>query len=153
MQRLADPRLSVLCRLFVGVAFAWAGVIKVADVAAFEEGLVNYRLLPAATIPLIAATLPPIEVIIGLCLVVGFLSRGAALLASGMLVIFTVAIVQAILRGIDVECGCFGAGSGAAASMGWPEVVRDVVLLAAAAHVLFWDRGILSVERLRARAR
>lgn len=153
MRWLSDPRLSVLCRLLVGVAFVWAGVTKIADAAAFEEGLVNYRMLPAGLIPIVAVTLPPIEVLAGLCLLVGFSSRGAALLATGMLAVFTVAIVQAILRGIDVECGCFGAGSDAAASMGWPEVARDLVLLAAAGHVLFWDRGLLSVERLRARAR
>lgn len=153
MRWLADPRVSVLCRLFVGVAFIWAGVVKVADAAAFEEGLVNYRLLPAGLIPIVAVTLPPIEIVAGLCLVVGFASRGASLVATGMLAVFTVAIVQAILRGIDVECGCFGAGSDAAASMGWPEVLRDLALLAAAAHVLLWDRGILSVERLRARSR
>lgn len=151
MRWLSDPRVSVLCRLLVGVAFIWAGTVKMLDPAAFEEGLVNYRLIPAGLIPALAVTLPPTEVLLGLCLIVGFLSRGAALLATGMLGVFTIAIVQAILRGIDVECGCFGAGSDAAASMGWPEVVRDLALLGAALHVLFWDRGILSVERLRAR--
>lgn len=153
MKWLADPRLSVLFRLLVGVAFIWAGVVKIGDPAAFEEGLVNYRMLPAATIPFLAVVVPPIEVATGLCLVIGFLCRGAALLSTGMLAVFTVAIVQAIARGINIECGCFGAGSDAAASMGWQEVVRDLALLAAAAHVLFWDRGILSVARLRTRLR
>lgn len=153
MRWLSDPRLSVLFRLFVGVAFVWAGVLKIGDPAAFQEGLVNYRMLPAALIAPIAVTLPPIEVVAGLCLILGFLSRGSALVATGLLAVFTVAIVQAIARGINIECGCFGTGGPEAAGMGWPEIVRDLVMLGAAAHVLFYDRGILSLERLRARAR
>lgn len=153
MRWLSDPRLSVLFRLLVGVAFVWAGLVKIADAGAFEEGLINYRMLPPSLIPVVAVTLPPIEVAAGVCLVLGVLCRGAALLATSMLAVFTAAIVQAILRGINVECGCFGAGSDAAASMGWQEVVRDLALLAAGAHVLFWDRGILSLERLRTRLR
>ena len=153
MRRLSDPRLSVLFRLFVGVAFVWAGVVKLADPGAFEEGLINYRMLPAGLIAPVAVTLPAIEVAAGLCLIVGFLARGAALLATGLLAIFTVSIVQAVLRGINVECGCFGSSGATAASMGWQEVVRDLAMMGAAAHVLFYDRGILSLERLRARSR
>ena len=153
MRWLLDPRLSVLGRLLVGVAFVWAGVIKIADPAAFQEALVNYRMLPASLIPLTAVTVPPIEVAAGLCLIMGLLSRGAALLSTGMLVVFTAAIAQAIARGIDIECGCFGVGSEAATGMGWQEIVRDLALLAAAVHVLLYDRGILSVERLRGRLR
>ena len=153
MRWLSDPRLSVLFRLFIGVAFVWAGVVKIADPAAFQEGLVNYRMFPAALIAPIAVTVPPIEVVAGLCLIVGYLSRGSALVATGMLAMFTIAIVQAIARGIDIECGCFGAGGPEAASIGWAEVVRDLVMLGAAAHVLFYDRGILSLERLRRTSR
>ena len=149
MRWLSDPRLSVLCRLFVGIAFVWAGVVKLADPAAFQDGLINYRILPAGAIAPIAVTLPPIEVAAGLCLIVGFLCRGSALVATSLLAIFTIAIVQAIVRGINIECGCFGAGGGAAAGMGWPEIVRDLVMLGAATHVLLYDRGLLSVERLR----
>jgi putative oxidoreductase len=152
MRWLSDPRLSVLFRLFVGVAFVWAGIVKMSDPAAFQEGLVNYRMFPAALIAPIAVTVPPIEIVAGLGLILGFLSRGSALIVTGMLVVFTIAIVQAITRGIDIECGCFGAGGPEAASIGWTEVVRDLVMLGAAVHVLFYDRGILSLERLRARA-
>ncbi|MBI2897073.1 MAG: DoxX family membrane protein [Deltaproteobacteria bacterium] len=153
MSLLRDPRLSMAFRLLVGVLFIWAGVVKLGDPAAFEEGLVNYRMLPGWSIPPVAAMLPAIEVVAGLCLVVGVAIRGAALVTTGMLVVFTAAIVQAIVRGIDIECGCFGAGSEVATTIGWPEVVRDAALLAASAHVLLYDRGVLSLQRLRERRR
>jgi len=146
-----DPRISVPLRLVVGAAFVWAGLGKIADPVSFSDAIVNYRLVPAWMITPMAATLPALEIVAGACLIVGLFARGAALVASGLLGVFTVAIVQAIVRGINVDCGCFGAGSEAAAGIGWREVVRDLALLAAAAHVVVYDRGILSVERLRHR--
>jgi hypothetical protein len=34
--------------------------------------------------------------------------RGGATLILGMMVIFLVAVISAVLRGLDIDCGCFG---------------------------------------------
>jgi len=43
-----------------------------------------------------------------LSLLTGIFWRGSALFLAGLLAFFIFAIFQAILRGIDISCGCFG---------------------------------------------
>jgi putative oxidoreductase len=54
---------------------------------------------------------------------------------TGLLVVFTLAVTQAVVRGINVDCGCFG-GAASGPVTGWT-IARDVGLLAAAA-ALSW---------------
>jgi putative oxidoreductase len=94
----------------------------------------NYQLFPALA-PVLAATLPAVELAIGAALLGGSRSwvRAGALASAALLVIFTVAVGSAVARGIDIRCGCFGAGSG---PVTWITVLRDVALLAASAALL-----------------
>jgi hypothetical protein len=55
--------------------------------------------------------MPALEVLASLALVSRVLWRGGALILGTMLLVFVAALFQAILRGIDIECGCFGKGS------------------------------------------
>ena len=50
-----------------------------------------------------------------------------------MLVMFSGAVVWALLRGLNIDCACFGTGSG---SVTWLTFGRNAVLLVAAAVVL-----------------
>ena len=130
--------LLLLARLAVGGVFVVAGVLKLRDPAAFAQDIANYQLF-AALAPVLAVILPLLEVVVGATLLA--LSspwrRAAALLAGGMMVLFTVSAASALSRGIDVACGCFGGQSGA---IGWTTIVRDVALIGAAALILVADR-------------
>ena len=64
----------------------------------------------------------------GLAVLTGWLRSGGLLLLNASLVIFAVALVSAWVRGLDVECGCFGSGRGATAIR--DALLRDAVLLA-----------------------
>jgi hypothetical protein len=57
-------------------------------------------------------TLPWIEVVVGLALVTAQHGRSAAWLAVGALVVFDLAVLQALGRGLNIECGCFGTATG-----------------------------------------
>jgi uncharacterized membrane protein YphA (DoxX/SURF4 family) len=122
--------LGWILRLGLGGLFVLAGVLKLAQPTAFATEIVNYRFLPALA-PYLAATLPTIEVVLGVALVAAPLQwrRAAALAMAGMLAVFTVAVGQVVARGINIDCGCFGGGSGPVS--GWT-IARDVALLAAA---------------------
>jgi hypothetical protein len=48
------------------------------------------------------------------------------------MVVFTVAVASAVGRGINISCGCFGAGSGPVTLL---TVARDLALIAASAFV------------------
>lgn len=118
--------LVIVARLALAGLFAWAAVPKVLDPHAFAESISNYRLLPELMVGPLAIFVPLLELSISLSLVTGFHARGAALAATGMLLVFAAAMAQAILRDINIECGCFG--SSTAAEVGWPSVLRNVGL-------------------------
>jgi uncharacterized membrane protein YphA (DoxX/SURF4 family) len=133
------PTALALCRLLVGGLFLYAAATKVPDMAKFAEEVANYRLLPAALVPGVAAVVIGLELVAGLALVTGIAARPAAVALSGLLAIFTVGIAQALARGIDLRCGCFGTEEAAT----WWTVVRDLAILAPALAVAIWGPGRL----------
>jgi uncharacterized membrane protein YphA (DoxX/SURF4 family) len=116
----------VVARLVVGGIFAAAAIPKLLDPSAFAASIANYHLVPDLVATASASVLPVLELVVALALVSGVQARGAAVAAGGMLIVFALAMTQAILRDINLDCGCFG--SAAAAEVGWGSVLRNVGL-------------------------
>lgn len=81
--------------------------------------------------PFVAAAVVGIELLAGIALVSGWNSRAGAVVIAALLAVFTGFIAQALLRGIDLRCGCFGGDEPAS----WWTVLRDLAMLAAALAV------------------
>lgn len=109
MKRL-EATLYHLCRLLLGGLFLYAGLVKADDVGAFARDVANYRILPYGWNYLVAATLPYVETLAGLLLLVNRRVRPAALVLGGLTTIFMAALVSVIVRGLDIDCGCFDPG-------------------------------------------
>ena len=94
----------------LGVVFVWAAGNKlfVSGVEVFVKDVANFRIVGEPWDAVIAYTLPWLELLVGLCLILNMQIRGAALLATLMTVVFFGAIISAWTRGIDLHCGCFG---------------------------------------------
>ena len=120
-------------RLLVGAVFVYAGIVKIAEPLDFAESIRNYQLVGQALSFLAALVLPWLEVVCGLSLAFGFPKRAAALLVSLMLGFFILLTLVTIVRGLNVDCGCFGALSRTA---GWPLVLEDAAMLYMALSVL-----------------
>lgn len=121
-------RILIACRVVLGALFIWAAVTKLPDMAGFAQDVANYRVVPAALVPFVASAVVGIELLSGLALVAGVMTQPAATVIAGLLAVFTVFLTQALLRGIDLRCGCFGGDEPAS----WWTVARDLVMLAAA---------------------
>ena len=121
-----------LCRLLLGGLFIWAGAVKALDVPAFAGQVAAYQLLPYAWNYAVAAALPYVELLAGFLLLVNLRTKPAALLAGLLNAIFIVVLASVLVRGLNIDCGCFGpdAGTTPLQALG-----RDVVLLALAAAV------------------
>jgi len=131
MTAALDNRYFVLvCRILVGAVFIYASLDKILHPAAFAKQVYNYQILPIGASNLLAVILPWLELIAGLALVSGVLGAESALLLSGLLAIFLVAISSALLRGLDIDCGCFGTSSGGR-RVAWTTLGQDVLLLGA----------------------
>jgi putative oxidoreductase len=125
-----------LCRLVVGGAFLFAGIVKIIAPATFATDISHYQILPANCVNALAITLPWIEVVAGLLLVGGIWMRPATLVIGILLLVFVVAIASAMHRGLNILCGCYGSSD--AQPVGWRKLSEDFVFLAMVAW-LWWQ--------------
>lgn len=104
--------------------FIIAGWPKMLDPVAFASSIENYQILPWQLVNLWALILPWIELSAGAALLAGLgceiaglpvgqkLTRGGAILCGLLLVLFLAAISSAVLRDLNIDCGCFGTQGG-----------------------------------------
>lgn len=125
-------------KLLLAGVFLVAGVEKASDPRTFAEQIANYQLLSEWS-GWGAALLPATEIAAAFVLLFGTRrwSRSATAVLMGMLMMFTLAIIQAWSRGINTDCGCFGQGS---SPVGPLSVLRNSGLLLAGATLL-WLTG------------
>ena len=108
--------------------FLYAAIPKILDPLGFAEDIGHYALVPDAAVNTLAVVLPWIEAVAALALLTGFAAEGALLTVNGLLFVFLVALGQAWIRGLDIDCGCFGhARDGASVLLA---LLRDIGFLA-----------------------
>jgi uncharacterized membrane protein YphA (DoxX/SURF4 family) len=106
---LKNKTLLVVFRLVLGGLFIYAGAVKVLDPLGFAQNIRNYDLVGQSLSFIAAIVLPWLEILAGVALAAGVWKRASALIISGLLVFFILLTLVTIARGLDVECGCFGA--------------------------------------------
>jgi len=127
-----------ILRIALGGLFVYAGAVKMGDPTQFAIEVGNYRLLEGLA-PYLAVILPYIEIVLGVVLIAGPRPwrRASALALTGVLAVFTIAVAAVVVRGINVDCGCFGGQSG---PVTWVTVIRDVTLLLVSSVILIFDQ-------------
>ncbi|CAM3590567.1 MauE/DoxX family redox-associated membrane protein [Nocardioides zeicaulis] len=135
--------IGLVARLVTGVVWIVAGALKLPDPTESVRAVRAYDLLPEAVVPTVGHLLPVLEVAVGLLLVLGVLTRAAAVVSSLLFVAFIVGIASAWARGLQIDCGCFGGGGfDADATSKYPwEIARDVGLLALSAWLVVRPRS------------
>jgi len=141
--------LLVGCRLLVGVVFLAAGVLKIGDHQGMMNAMNAYEVLPDGIMSPLAYLLPILEIIAGAMLVLGLFTRFGGALASALLLVFLIGLIQAKARGLEIDCGCFAiGGSGSQKGIPWWDIVRDVGLLAASAYAVWRPAGPAAADNL-----
>jgi uncharacterized membrane protein YphA (DoxX/SURF4 family) len=150
--RLATAALwvSTAARLVLGGVFLVAGGLKVVDPQSSVAAVRAYRLLPDSVATLVGWGLPFAEVALGLLLLAGVATRVVAAITAMLLIVFIAAVVSAAVRGLSIDCGCFGGGGDVAPGQTayGIEIVRDVGLLLLAAWLMWQPRSRFSLDRL-----
>jgi uncharacterized membrane protein YphA (DoxX/SURF4 family) len=134
MKAWLNRYLAVAIRLALGGVFVYAGAVKVIEPVSFAGSIAAYKLLPYFGNFLVAAVLPWLEVICGLLLIVGCRLKAAALIIILLNLVFMAALTAAIVRGLDIDCGCFRQGG--AKSSPWLALLRDALFLLAAIYTV-----------------
>ncbi|TFG55516.1 MAG: DoxX family membrane protein [Candidatus Aminicenantes bacterium] len=131
---LKNKTLLVVFRLVLGGLFVYAGVVKVLDPLDFAQNIRNYRLVGQSLSFIAAVVLPWLEILAGVALAAGIWKRASALIISGLLVFFILLTLVTIARGLDVDCGCFGALS---RKSGFGVILEDLGMLFMGLCLLF----------------
>lgn len=125
---------ALIARVTLGAVFSYAGALKLRDPQAFADSIHSFAVLPSAWISPVALGLPVLEVVLGLFLLLGLRRRACAWLVAALSMVFVIALTQALIRGLPVDCGCFGSGTPSTAKTLWA-IVRDMGLVALALFV------------------
>ena len=118
--------LHWLIRVALAALFIWTGAQKLVEPGAFAAAIANYRVLPDAWVGLAAVSLPVLELVVGAALLWPLYARGAAWIVAALLFVFAAAMAQSKLRGIDLDCGCFGADQ--TSQVSWLKVTLNLGL-------------------------
>jgi putative oxidoreductase len=138
--------LEWICRLVVAGTFLLAAVPKLLDPVSFAKAIVNYRVI----FPLIgqgyvypaAMFMPALEAVGALALLFNRWRRAGSLICGALLVLFIVLVGQAVIRGLNIDCGCFGTGAVSRTlgrKVGLEKILENTIWLAACVFV--WTRG------------
>ena len=102
--------LAPLALLALAGIFLYAGISKITDPAAFAHAIELYRVVPRALAVITALYLPWLEIGCALAILARALRGGALALLALCNVVFAIMLASALARGLDISCGCFGAG-------------------------------------------
>lgn len=101
---------TLVVRLGLGCLFLWSSLPKIRQPYDFLSSVYDYQLVGPKLGMLTAMTLPWLELLVGLCLLGGIFVSGALLASIAMAGMFTFVLGWALYRGLEISCGCFGAG-------------------------------------------
>ncbi len=146
MSFLRNPWLSLVARLIVGGVYVYASFDKIIHPDAFAKIVHNYHILPDVLVNIFALILPWLELVCGMALIMGTRVLGAAVILSGLTVVFIVAVAVNVARGVNIDCGCFSTSSHAR-KLGYMLLLQDAGLLLLSLHVLWRGPGQLAVDR------
>lgn len=130
----------------VAAVFIYAGIDKLRDPLQFADSTAAFAIVPAVFINLLVMGLPPFEIASGVLLLAPRTRRVGALAVAVISVMFFTALASALLRGLTLDCGCFGVGAPSRSRM-WLELGLDVMLFSGAMFVY-----LRSITRLPAPA-
>jgi uncharacterized membrane protein YphA (DoxX/SURF4 family) len=114
-------------RIALGAILVYSAWSKLKDSwALFAMAVDSYQVLPLWGVRLVARTLPWVELLIGVLLIVGRWMRVATVACSLLLLVFFGLMVRAHLKGMEINCGCFGPGE----AISWRTLLRDGAMVA-----------------------
>lgn len=148
-QRQWMPWLGLIARLTLGIVAVWAGIAKLVDLQTSVRAVRAYQLLPEALVPAVGHALPVVEIIVGALLIVGLLTRYAAIVQGLIMLAFVFGISWAWARGLNIDCGCFGGGGALAAgeeAQYLLPLLRDIGLVLGAAYLTWFPKTRFSLD-------
>jgi uncharacterized membrane protein YphA (DoxX/SURF4 family) len=147
--KVAQPWLTLLARLILGVVLLVAGALKVPNLPKSAMAVRAYEMLPIPIANFLGYTLPWIEIGLGLLLIVGVAVKISGALGALTMLAFIIAIAQAWARGLSIDCGCFGGGGtiDPEDTKYLSEIIRDIGLMGLGIFLYLYPKGRFAIEK------
>src|SRR5208283_2614568 len=127
--------MFIAARLALAAVFHWAAYTKLRDPwVIFAMEIDAMHIVPGAMVEFLARSMPWLELLVGVLLLLGIQTRVAASVATALLAVFFTTLLVLYVRGFQGDCGCFGPGE----QLGPKTLARDGVLVVLAARVT-WE--------------
>jgi protein-disulfide isomerase len=140
---------ALAARLLLFAVWLLAGVNKIGSPRAFLRAVRAYDATPEWLSQAIAYGLPTLEIALAVVLLLGVATRYAATVSAVLFGVFLIGIVQASVRGIKLECGCFGGGGTTTQNTSYTlDIARDLGLLAVAVFLVLYPVSQFAVDQL-----
>lgn len=140
MKKIIDNSyLNLIFRLVLGTMFLLAAVSKAANPSGFANEIANYKILPEIIINFMAIVLPWIELVAALFIIMGIRLKSSALILSVLIIVFNTAIIIAMAKGLNINCGCHTKVM--AEMVGWRKISENFGLLILGIFI-FYSKGI-----------
>jgi len=134
---LNHPWLIRFCQIVLALIFISAAIGKILDTQAFIETVTAYQILPKFLITPFGHFIPWLEFTIGLTLLIDRWPAGAVFSANLMLMLFIVIVLISLLRGLEIDCGCFAIIKEDSLMK---TLIRDFIFMVPALILLRWHR-------------
>ena len=153
------PSICVVLRLALGGLFLVAAYNKLFILNGpqlFSESIKAFKVFDPKSqehlIQMATFLTPWIELVAGIALVIGFWTRAAAGVLGALLIGFILLITLALVRELNVSCGCFGKISPfCPEKIGPCNIIQNFIMLTAAAVIMASRRHLLAVDQLLGR--
>jgi putative oxidoreductase len=139
--------IIAIARIYLALVFILSGLDKINNLAGFAESIENYRILPEQIINIVAIIIPWLELIAGALLLMGYYIKENSLISLALLVVFTFAVFSAVLRNLNIDCGCFGTFNGQ--KVGMLKISENIILIIIALISIKYPRQVLTFIKIR----
>lgn len=142
------PWVTFVLRLLLAGVLGYAGYAKVTEPLAAARAVRAYQILPESAVTTVGYGLPFLEIVLALLLLVGLATRFSGAAAALLMLVFIGGIVSVWVRGISIDCGCFGGGGTVdPGKTQYPlELLRDTGLFLAAAWIALFPSGRFALD-------
>src|SRR6476660_8633713 len=123
--------VAIVASFALGLVFVAAGVLKLVEGPAWLKQAADMEVSRT-----VAMVVPYVEIVVGVLLVAQLFRPWPAVVAVGMLLVFTVVIVRRIRDGSRPPCACFGSKS--KRPLGTYHVIRNLMFVVLAVVAALW---------------
>jgi len=115
-----------LIRLILAFLFILSALQKFKSLETFALSVDAYQIFPAFLVNLITIIIPWLELFIGTGLLFKYKLQSNLIFYLFMMISFTILVFIAMIKGLDIDCGCFGESS---TKVGVQKVAENMIIV------------------------